>query len=87
MTWALHVLLTGLAILACAILLNVAAAAAGISTWYDLIGEAREQGLVRAAREAGIATLVLLLVVYPFLLGLAAWLVAWFVGRDATGAP
>jgi hypothetical protein len=87
MTWALHVLLTGLAILACAILLNVAAAAAGISTWYDVLAEVRDRGLVRAAREAGIATLVLLLLVYPFLLGLVAWFVGWLIAKDATGAP
>ncbi len=83
MAWALHVLLTGFAILATAIVLNVAAAAAGIGTWYDFLAAARERGLGDAARDAGLTTLAFLVVGYPFLLGLVAWL----VGSGATRAP
>ncbi len=83
MAWALHILLTGLAILVSAIVLNIAAVAAGIPTWYDFLAAVRERGLAEAARDAGLAGMAFLLVVYPFLLGL----VAWIVGTGAARAP
>jgi hypothetical protein len=64
----------GLIILFAAVLVNGAAAWIGLPSWYDFFRTAGELGVRRAAGQAGVAGMVFLLLVYPFLLGTAAYL-------------
>jgi hypothetical protein len=62
---AIEVFITGVAILVAAILLNLCAKLAGLPTWYDYIGNNRDNRLI---------TLIWLFIAYPFLLGLTAYI-------------
>jgi hypothetical protein len=66
--------LTGGLILIAAVLVNLLAAWLGLPTWYTFLQQAAENGLSRAAARAGLAGMTFLLLVYPFLLGAAAYL-------------
>ncbi len=61
---------TGFGILAVALLLNVVAGLLHISTWYDL---------VKQPAHTSVASYVWLFIVYPFLLGLTAYIILQLV--------
>jgi hypothetical protein len=64
----------GVIILVAAVLVNGAAAWMGLPSWYDFFRTAGEMGIRRAAGQAGLVGMIFLLLIYPFLLGAAAYL-------------
>ncbi len=73
-----QVLLIGLGILVVAIIANGLATAAGLTTWYGFIAATQEEGLLAAIRNAGIPSLLFLVLLYPMILGLAGyWMTQW----------
>jgi hypothetical protein len=80
----LKIHLAGMAVLMAAIGLNLLANILGLSTWYDFLGAASQQGLMAALRRLSVLDTLFLIVLYPFLLGLAAYLpftIAGLAGR------
>jgi hypothetical protein len=80
----LRIYLAGMAVLLAAIGLNLLANFMGLSTWYDFLGTVSEQGLMAALRRLSALDYLFLIVLYPFLLGLAAYLpfsIAGLAGR------
>ena len=69
----LRIYVTGILILASAIILNVLAQAMGIMGWYGFLTKLAEEGR-SALRSVRILDYLWMLLAYPFLLGLAAWL-------------
>lgn len=66
------VFLAGWIVLVVAIILNYIAIKFGLTTWYDFAGIIGKHGLIEAVKRIGVVSVVFLLVVYPFVLGLAA---------------
>jgi hypothetical protein len=80
----IKIYLAGMTVLIAAIGLNLLANLFGLSTWYDFLGEVSQQGLMAALRRLSALDYLFLIVVYPFLLGLAAYLpfsIAALAGR------
>jgi len=71
----LKIYLAGLAVLIVAILLNGLANLLHLATWYSVLNSISEIGLASALRSLKVLDFLFLLLVYPFLLGLAAYLV------------
>jgi hypothetical protein len=72
--------LTGFAILLAAILLNILANAIGLATWYDFLGSLSRQGLMGSLRSLKALDYIFLIVLYPVMLGLAAYLAFYLTG-------
>jgi len=70
----IKIYLIGLAILITAILANWLASFLGIETWYSFLIEVNKSGLT-ATLKSKWASLIFLLIIYPSLLGLSAFLV------------
>lgn len=70
----LKIYLCGWAVLLAAVLLNAAAPLLGLSTWYDFLKTASQLGFFEALRKTQPASLLFLILFYPFALGLAAYL-------------
>ncbi len=70
------VLAAGWSVLVAAIIANVAANALGLATWYPYIQSITETGFLTASKDAGIASLLFLYVVYPVILGFTPLYVA-----------
>lgn len=70
-----HFLIFGYFILLGAILMNFLAKFFGLLTWYDLLTKINSQGVFPSLKEASIASLVFLFLIYPLILGSIAWLV------------
>jgi hypothetical protein len=80
----LKIYLAGMAVLMAAIGLNLLANLLGLSTWYDFLGAVSQDGLMVALRRLSALDYLFLIVLYPLLLGLAAYLpfsIAALVGR------
>jgi hypothetical protein len=71
----LKIYLVGLVILLAAVGLNLLAGWVGLSTWYDVLKAGGEQGFARVLRDTSILNWIFLALLYPFLLGAAAYLV------------
>lgn len=71
----LKIYLAGLAILMVAIALNWLANLLHLATWYTFLNKVSEMSLAAAVQSLRAADLLFLGLVYPFLLGLAAYLV------------
>ncbi len=71
----LKIYLAGLAVLAGAIVSNLLAGAAGLSTWYDFINSITVLGLTGAITGLTAINLGFLLFIYPALLGTCAYIV------------
>lgn len=65
----LRLYIAGLVVLGGAILVNLAASAAGLITWYDFLAAAANDGLAHAIRDAGGLNLLFLALLYPAGLG------------------
>jgi hypothetical protein len=76
----LKILLAGLAVLVVAILLNILANLLGISTWYDFLQAVSQEGFIGAVRRLKAMEYIFLLLLYPFMLGLAAYAVFYLAG-------
>ena len=72
---ALRIYLAGLAVLAGAIAMNIAAKALGLATWYDFLQSAADLGAAQAIRNLRPLDGLFLVLIYPAALGLFAWLV------------
>jgi hypothetical protein len=80
----MKIYLAGMAVLVAAIGLNLLANLLGLSTWYDFLGAVSQEGLMAALRRLSVLDYLFLIVVYPFLLGLAAYIpfsIAALAGR------
>jgi hypothetical protein len=76
----LKMLLAGLAVLVAAILLNILANLLGISTWYDFLQAVSQGGFTEAVRRLNALEYIFLLLLYPFMLGLAAYATFYLTG-------
>lgn len=65
------ILLTGFIILAGAIILNMLANFLGITTWHEFISQS---SIEKQSSQTGILSLIFLFIIYPFTLGLIAYL-------------
>jgi hypothetical protein len=65
--------LAGITVLIAAVLLNLAAGWLNLSTWYSFLNLASENGLSQAVQSLRLADYFFLILIYPGLLGLAAY--------------
>jgi hypothetical protein len=70
----LKIYLAGIAVLIAAVLLNLAAGWLNLSTWYSFLNLVSENGLSQAIQSLRFIDYIFLLLIYPGLLGLAAYL-------------
>lgn len=76
----LSILATGIGILFVAILLNLIANFFGWSTWYDYLTSMQADGWGKTHQNIDWWSLIFMYMVYPFLLGLTAYLlIRWLV--------
>jgi len=73
MSLILKIFITGFSILFVALIINILAGLLGISTWYDFLHLIREKGFLGAFKETSLISLIFLIFIYPFLLGLAGY--------------
>lgn len=71
----LKIFLTGWIILVVAIALNFIAVKLGVDTWFSYINEIGKVGIVKAFSNSTIISKLFLFIIYPFILGLTAYLV------------
>ena len=69
------IFLAGWVVLVIAILLNLLAQRIGITTWYPFIEEVGKIGVAKAFGKLSFLSTLFLFILYPALLGLAAFLV------------
>jgi hypothetical protein len=69
----LKIYIAGLVVLFAAVILNLLANVLGVATWYSFLAQAGQQGFVAAVRSLNGFEIVFLAMLYPFLLGLAAY--------------
>jgi hypothetical protein len=65
--------LVGIIILVAAVLLNVMAGWLGLSTWYSFLQDASQKGVSHAFQGLNALDYLFLFLLYPGLLGLAAY--------------
>jgi len=70
----LKIYLAGLVVLITAIGLNLLANALGLSTWYDFLTLASQQGFFHTLKNLKPVDFLFLILLYPGLLGLSAYL-------------
>ena len=70
----LKIYLAGLVILVVAIGLNMLANGLGLATWYSFLNQVSQQGLNPALKNLKAIDFFFLILLYPFLLGLSAYL-------------
>jgi hypothetical protein len=66
--------LAGITVLIAAVFLNLAAGWLNLSTWYSFLNAVSENGLSSTLQSMKLIDYVFLMVIYPGLLGLAAYL-------------
>lgn len=71
----LKIFLAGWIILVVAIVLNYIAARIGIITWYPFLDEVGKEGFMKAFLGSSFLSKLFLFAIYPFLLGVSAYLV------------
>lgn len=69
-----QIFITGWVILLIAIILNLLASYFGLETWYSFLGLAQESDFLKTAKDNW-RSLIFLVLIYPFLLGLTAYYV------------
>lgn len=75
----IKIFLSGWIILLVAIVINAIVNASPLSGWYEYFNAISQKGLSQANKEIGFLNLVFLYLIYPFLLGLCAYLLRnWF---------
>ena len=73
-TLLLKIYLAGLVILVVAIGLNMLANALGLATWYSFLAQVTQTGIYPALKNLKAIDLFFLILLYPVLLGLSAYL-------------
>lgn len=71
----IKILVAGFVILIVAILANIVALKAGVSTWYPFLNEVSKMGFAKAFVETSLVSKIFLFIIYPLLLGLSAFIV------------
>jgi hypothetical protein len=71
----LKIFLAGIVVLVVAVILNLLANLFHLATWYTFLARISELGFAAALQSLKVFDLLFLAVLYPFLLGLAAYLV------------
>lgn len=72
MNLMLKIYLIGLVILVSAIILNVIATSLNISTWFSFADKLKDKG-IKAIGQEKVLSLLFLFIIYPLLLGIAAY--------------
>jgi hypothetical protein len=71
----LKIYLAGMAVLIVAVVLNLLANLFHLATWYTFLNKVSELGFAAAVHSLKAVDILFLVLLYPFLLGLAAYLV------------
>jgi hypothetical protein len=75
----IKIFLSGWIILLVAIAINAIVNSTPLSGWYAYLGSIGEKGLSETHKDISVINLIFLYLVYPFLLGLCAYLLRnWF---------
>lgn len=67
------IIILGYAILASAIILNVIANTLNIATWYELITNMTQKGIINAIKQQKIISTIFQFIIYPAILGFSAY--------------
>jgi hypothetical protein len=67
------IIILGYVILASAIILNVIANAINIATWYELIENIMQKGIIDAITKQKIISTIFQFIIYPAILGVVAY--------------
>jgi hypothetical protein len=70
----LRIYLVGLAVLIAAVALNLLSNLFGLATWYSFLNQIAQRGFVPAVQELKAYEILFLILIYPLLLGLTAYL-------------
>lgn len=70
----IKIYLAGLVVLIVAILLNMLANLVGLTTWYSFLTQVSQQGFSSAVQDLTAIEMLFLILLYPLLLGVAAYL-------------
>jgi len=70
----LKVYLAGLVVLIVAVVLNLLANVIGLATWYNFFNQVSQRGFFPALQSLKMIEILFLILLYPLLLGLAAYL-------------
>ena len=70
----LKVYLAGLVVLIVAVVLNLLANVIGLATWYSFLNQVSQRGFFPALQDLKMIEILFLILLYPLLLGLAAYL-------------
>jgi hypothetical protein len=70
----LKVYLAGLVVLIVAVVLNLLANVIGLATWYSFFNQVSQRGFFPALQSLKMIEILFLILLYPLLLGLAAYL-------------
>jgi hypothetical protein len=70
----LKIYLAGLVVLIVAVVLNLLANALGMATWYSFLNQVSQRGFLLALQSLKAIEILFLILLYPLLLGLAAYL-------------
>jgi hypothetical protein len=71
----LKIFLAGIVVLVVAVVLNLVASLLNLVTWYTFLNQVTELGLAASLKSLRAVDYLFLILIYPFLLGLAAYLV------------
>lgn len=74
----LKIFLAGWCVLLVAIILNIAANLIGVLNWYSFLENIQKFGLANAFKNTSFISIIFMFLIYPFLLGLFAFLVINF---------
>ena len=69
------IIILGYAILASAIILNVIANTLNIATWYELITNMTQKGIINAIKQQKIISTIFQFIIYPAILGFSAYVI------------
>lgn len=67
------IFLIGLSVLVAALAVNLFASAANLLTWYDFTVKIYEFGFTSAVKDLSFSSIIFLVLIYPFILGLVAY--------------
>ncbi len=67
-------LFSGFSILFVAVVLNLIVGYFGLSTWYSLLNSIEQRGLIGSLAQLKFFSILFLFLIYPFILGLTAYI-------------
>ncbi len=69
----LIIFVTGASVLLTAIMVNIIATWMSLTTWYGFVDIVGEQGFLNGLEKAGLASILFLFLIYPFILGVVGY--------------